>query len=153
MGWQQVQQPGQVPVGQPVLAVHSGSDFAVDCYGVCCFCRCFVAVQALVQLHAHFVLLLNATQKTHNPVLFRLNVLLQYVHSSSVRNLQDYKKSRNVVFPGAGAAIQSHVYLKSVPGKPSCDAFHSIRMQRFQPVLQPELHHDVHAEQFLPLYA
>ena len=66
MGWLQVLQLEQVPVVQQVLAVRF-ADFGYC--GVYCFCRCFAAEQVLVQQYA-YVLLLNATQKTHNPVLF-----------------------------------------------------------------------------------
>ena len=98
-------------------------------------------------------LLLNAIQKIHNPTLFRLNELLQYVHSLLVQNLQDYTKFRNVGFLSVGVVIQLLAHLKFAQGKLDCDVFHSVRMPQFQRVLRLELRHDVHAGQSLPLYA
>ena len=122
------------------------------CYEV--FCCLFLVVQAQERhVDAHDLHHLNAILMTRNPTLFRLNVLLLYVHSWLVQSLQGYTKFRNAVFLSVGAEAQSHEHLRFVRGKPTCDAFHSIRMLQFQlePVL--ELHHDVHAAQFLLLYA
>ena len=124
------------------------------CYVV--FCCLFLVVQVQVQeqhVDAHDLHHLNAILMTRNPTLFRLNVLLLYAHSWLVQSLQGYTKFRNVGFLSVGAEALSHEHLRFVRGKPTCDAFHSIRMLQFQqePVL--ELPHDVRAAQFLQLYA
>ena len=62
---------------------------------------------------------------------------------------QDCTGFDNVGFLSVGEAIWSHEHLMFAQDIPGCDAFHLIRMLRFQLELQLELHLDARVKQFL----